>query len=58
MSCASWLMVRGTIIYHDNIIAIVSKKLNETQIRYFTYKQELWGLLYCSQVSHVDLGAP
>ena len=34
-------------IYHDNIISIVSKKLNECQRRYPTYKQELWGLVFC-----------
>ena len=44
-------------IYHDNIIAIVSKKLNETQIRYFTYKQELWGLVYCLRKFHTWIWA-
>ena len=39
-------------IHPDNIIMIVSKKLNETQRRYFTYKQELWGLVYCLRKFH------
>ena len=41
-----------TDITPNNIIMIVSKKLNETQRRYFTYKQELWGLVYCLRKFH------
>ena len=36
----------------NNIIEIVSKKLNDTQRRYFTYKQELWGLVYALRKFH------
>ena len=31
----------------NNIVAICSKKLNETQQRYSTYKKELYAIVYC-----------
>ena len=36
----------------DNIIAICSKKLNDTQRRYSTYKKELYAVVYCLRQFH------
>ena len=36
----------------DNIVAIVSKQLNETQRRYPVYKKELWAVIYCLRKFH------
>ena len=36
----------------DNIIAICSKKLNDTQRRYSTYKKELYAVIYCLRQFH------
>ena len=35
-----------------NIVAIVSKQLNETQRRYPVYKKELWAVVYCLRKFH------
>lgn len=43
-----------TITPH-NIVAIVSKQLNESQRRYPVYKKELWGLVYCLRKFHTYL---
>jgi transposase InsO family protein len=40
-------------IHSHNIVAICSKKLNETQRRYSTYKKELWAIVYCLRQFHV-----
>jgi transposase InsO family protein len=37
----------GEHVTADNIVAMVSKKLNESQQRYSAYKKELFGLVYC-----------
>jgi hypothetical protein len=39
----------------DNIIAIVSKQLNESQRRYPVYKKELWAVVYCLRKLHTYL---
>jgi transposase InsO family protein len=39
-------------IKEDNIIAICSKKLNDTQRRYSTYKKELYSIVYCVRQFH------
>jgi hypothetical protein len=39
-------------ITKDNIVAIVSKQLNESQRRYPVYKKELWALVYCLRKFH------
>ena len=36
----------------DNIVAIVSKQLNDTQRRYPVYKKELWAVVYCLRKFH------
>src|SRR5689334_20067163 len=36
----------GTITA-DNIVAICSSKLSQTQQNYPAYKKELWGIVYC-----------
>jgi hypothetical protein len=36
----------------DNIIAICSKKLNDCQRRYSTYKKELFSIMYCLRQFH------
>ena len=36
----------------NNIVAICSKKLNETQQRYSTYKKELYAIVYCLRQFH------
>jgi hypothetical protein len=36
----------------DNIIAICSKKLNDCQRRYSTYKKELYSIVYCLRQFH------
>ena len=36
----------------NNIIAIVSKKLNDTQRRYSAYKKELYAIVYCLRQFH------
>ena len=36
----------------DNIVAICSKQLNETQRNYPVYKKELFGLIYCLRKFH------
>lgn len=36
----------------QNIIAICSKKLNDTQRRYSTYKKELYSIVYCLRQFH------
>ena len=41
----------NTITPH-NIVAIVSKQLNETQRRYPVYKKELWAVVYCLRKFH------
>ena len=40
------------VISPDNIIAICSKKLNDTQRRYSTYKKELYAMVYCLRQFH------
>ena len=40
------------VITPDNIIAICSKKLNDTQRRYSTYKKELYSIVYCLRQFH------
>ena len=42
----------NTNIKSDNIIAIVSKKLNDTQRRYSAYKKELYAIVYCLRQFH------
>jgi transposase InsO family protein len=39
-------------ISSDNIVAICSKKLNDTQRRYSTYKKELFAIVYCLRQFH------
>lgn len=39
-------------IHEDNIIAICSKKLSDTQRRYSAYKKELFGVIYCLRQFH------
>ena len=39
-------------INSNNIIAICSKKLNDTQRRYSTYKKELYAIVYCLRQFH------
>lgn len=39
-------------ITEQNIIAICSKKLNDTQRRYSTYKKELYSIVYCLRQFH------
>ena len=39
-------------IHERNIIAICSKKLNDTQRRYSTYKKELYAIVYCLRQFH------
>jgi transposase InsO family protein len=39
-------------IREDNIIAICSKKLNDCQRRYSTYKKELYSIMYCLRQFH------
>ena len=39
-------------IQANNIIAICSKKLNDTQRRYSTYKKELYAIVYCLRQFH------
>ena len=39
-------------ITNNNIIAICSKKLNECQQRYSTYKKELFAIIYCLRQFH------
>lgn len=39
-------------ITKDNIVAIVSKQLNESQRRYPVYKKELWAVIYCLRKFH------
>ena len=39
-------------ITKDNIVAIVSKQLNESQRRYPVYKKELWAVVYCLRKFH------
>ena len=39
-------------ITERNIIAICSKKLNDTQRRYSTYKKELYSIVYCLRQFH------
>ena len=46
------LMVTDEEITEDNIIAICSKKLNDTQRRYSTYKKELYSIVYCLRQFH------
>ena len=36
-----------------NIVAICSKKLTPTQMRYAVYKKELWGMIYCLNKFHI-----
>jgi hypothetical protein len=36
----------------NNIVAIVSKQLTQSQQRYPVYKKELWGLVYCLRKFH------
>ena len=36
----------------NNIVAIVSKQLNESQRRYPVYKKELWAVVYCLRKFH------
>ena len=36
----------------DNIVAIVSKQLNQSQQRYPVYKKELWAVVYCLRKFH------
>ena len=40
------------VITPNNIIAICSKKLNDTQRRYSTYKKELYAIVYCLRQFH------
>jgi hypothetical protein len=39
-------------ITEKNIIAVCSKKLNDTQRRYSTYKKELYSIVYCLRQFH------
>ena len=39
-------------ITSTNIVAIVSKQLNESQRRYPVYKKELWAVVYCLRKFH------
>jgi RNase H-like domain found in reverse transcriptase/Reverse transcriptase (RNA-dependent DNA polymerase) len=58
---ASWIGV-GAVLYQpdddddtitgDNIVAICSKKLTETQQRYPIYKKELWAIVYALRKFH------
>ena len=38
-----------------NIVAIVSKQLNSTQLNYPVYKKELWAVIYCLRKFHTFL---
>ena len=40
-------------ITKDNIVAICSHQLNETQKRYPIYKKELWAVVYCLRKFHM-----
>lgn len=42
----------GNTITANNIVAIVSKQLNESQRRYPVYKKELWAVVYCLRKFH------
>ena len=42
----------GNTITANNIVAIVSKQLNEAQRRYPVYKKELWAVVYCLRKFH------
>lgn len=58
---ASWYGI-GAVVYQpddiqdtitpNNIVAIYSKKLTETQQRYPIYKKELWSLIYALRKAH------
>lgn len=58
---ASWYAI-GAVVYQpndegdtitpDNMIAIYSKKLTETQQRYPIYKKELWAVIYALRKAH------
>ncbi len=37
----------------NNMVAIVSKQLNDTQRRYPVYKKELWAVIYCLRKFHM-----
>ena len=39
----------------NNIVAIISKQLNESQRRYPVYKKELWAVIYCLRKLHTFL---